>query len=65
MIVWSCPSTTTLALLALPRRAGVTRARYWLFGANTPGQRVSRSYGLRPPETTILPLYTPVIAPKR
>jgi hypothetical protein len=39
-------SSTTLALLPLPRFAGVTNARCRLFGANTPWKRVKLTLGL-------------------
>ncbi len=34
--VWSDVSSQALTFLPLPRLAGVTRARYLLWGANTP-----------------------------
>jgi len=34
--VWSCVCSGVWGFLPLPRLAGVTRARYLLFGASTP-----------------------------
>ena len=47
--VFSCPSWEALGLAPLPRFAGVTDARCWLFGANTPWKRVrfTRGFGTR------------------
>ena len=44
--VGSCPSSVAWRLLPLPRFAGVTKARCWLFGANTPWKRVNRGNSL-------------------
>ena len=45
--VGSSASAAATAGPPLPRLAGVTRARYWLFGANTPWKRVrfTRGFG--------------------
>jgi len=40
-----CGSSPLLALLALPRLAGVTQTRWRLFGANTPWNRVRLTLG--------------------
>ena len=34
--VWSCEASEGFAWLPLPRLAGLTSARCWLLGANTP-----------------------------
>jgi hypothetical protein len=44
--VGSCPSAVAWRLLPLPRLAGVTQERCWLFGANTPWKRVRLTLGL-------------------
>ncbi len=45
--VGSSASAAATAKPPLPRLPGVTRARYWLFGANTPWKRVrfTRGFG--------------------
>ena len=43
--VGSSASAAATAWPPLPRLAGVTRARYWLFGANTPWKRVRFTLG--------------------
>ena len=51
MAAWRCagasstPSSVDSGLLPLPRFAGVTTARYLLFGANTPWNRVRLTLG--------------------
>ena len=51
--VWSSASFGVLTFFPLPRLAGVTRARYLLFGANTPWKRVRLTLGLGTRETNL------------
>ena len=44
--VGSWPSSVAWRLLPLSRLASVTKARCWLFGANTPWKRVRLTLGL-------------------
>jgi hypothetical protein len=44
--VWSCCCCAAIPFLPLPRPAGVTNARYLLWGANTPWYRVRLTLGL-------------------
>jgi hypothetical protein len=44
--VCSSPASVAFGLFPLPRLAGVTNARCWLFGANTPWKRVRLTRGL-------------------
>ena len=46
--VWMGGSSGSCALAPLPRLAGVTLARDWLWGVNTPCQRVKWARGLGP-----------------
>jgi len=50
--VWSA-SSADWVFLRLPRLAGVTLARYLLFGANTPWKRVRLTLGLGTSETNL------------
>jgi len=51
--VWSSASFGVLTFFPLPRLAGVTIARYLLFGANTPWKRVRLTLGLGTREASL------------